>query len=308
MELQQLRYFVSAVEVGSFTRAARACYVAQPSLSQQIRKLEEELGQRLFERLARSVRLTPAGQAFYERAAAILAAVAEARETVAESANFEKGEIRLGVIPTVAPYLVPGLLRAFARSFRQARVAVHEDFTEETVRGCLTGEIDLGIVALPANEARLTVEPLFSEELLLAVPAGHPLETKRQVTLDDLTHERFVLLSAVHCLGTQIVSFCERAGCVPAVSCKSSQLLTVQELVALGQGVSLIPKIAAQTDRSKRVHYRSLTGKKPSRTLAMIWHRHRYQSPLVRSFIETIRAEVKKGHVQKEKTAAAALA
>jgi DNA-binding transcriptional LysR family regulator len=291
VEIHQLRYFVSVAEIGSFTRAAQACFVAQPSLSQQIRKLEVELGQRLFERLGRRVRLTSAGHILYERAAVILSSLAEARDALRDPSHLHEGEIQVAAIPTVAPYFLPSLLRTFTRKFRRAGVTVHEDFTAEIVRGCAAGDVDLGIVALPIEDARLAVEPLFSEDLLVSIPAKHPLARKRKITLEELTRERFVLLSEIHCLGAQVVRFCERQGCTPAVTCRSAQLLTVQELVGLGQGVSLVPEMAARADRSNKIVYRTLEGPKASRTLALVWHKHRYQGPLVTGLIATIRRE-----------------
>lgn len=291
MEIHQLRYFISVAEIGSFTRAAQACYVAQPSLSQQIRKLEEELGQPLFERLGRRVRLTPAGRILYEHAAGILSSLAEARDALRDPSRLREGEIQVAAIPTVAPYLLPRLLRAFTRSFRRAEVTVHEDFTAEIVRHCAAGDVDLGIIALPIEDDRLAVEPLFSENLLVAIPSKHALARKRRITLEELTKERFVLLSEIHCLGAQVVRMCERQGCTPAVTCRSAQLLTVQELVGLGQGVSLVPEMAARLDRSGKIVYRSLSGAKATRTLAMIWNKRRYQRPLVEGLVQTIRAE-----------------
>jgi LysR family transcriptional regulator, hydrogen peroxide-inducible genes activator len=291
MEIHQLRYFISVAEIGSFTRAAQACFVAQPSLSQQIRKLEEDLGQPLFERLGRRVRLTPAGRVLYERAAGILASLAEARDALRDPAHLAEGEIQIAAIPTVAPYLLPRLLRGFTTKYRRAEVTVHEDFTAEIVRHCASGDVDLGIVALPIEDERLAVETLFSEELLAAIPASHALARRRRIALDDLTRERFVLLNEIHCLGEQIYRLCDRRGCTPAVTCRSAQLLTVQELVGLGQGVSLVPEMAAHVDRGGKVAYRKLAGAKPSRTLAMIWHKRRYQRPLVEGLLQAIRAE-----------------
>jgi len=293
MELHQLRYFVSVVEVGSFTRAAKTCYVAQPSLSLQIQRLEDELGQKLFERLGRGVRLTTAGQKFYQHAISILSGVAEARDALQDRSSLEQGPIRIGAIPTIAPYLLPRLVRIFMKRYQHAEVTVHEDFTEDLISACVAGEVDVGLVALPIEDKRLAVEQLFSEELLVATAMRHPLVTRRRVTLEQLTRERFVLLSEIHCLGMQIVRFCERQGCVPALTCRSAQLMTVQELVALGQGVSLVPEMAARADRGRQVHYRSVSGTKPARTLAMIWHKHRYLSPLVKGLIEIVRCEAK---------------
>ena len=289
MEIHQLRYFVTVAELSNFTRAAEKCFVSQPSLSQQIIKLEKELGQPLFERLRRKVRLTEAGQTLYDRATAILAAVDDVKRQVTEGTDSGKGRVSVGAIPTVAPYLVPPVLKRFSSRFPEAEVTIHENLTEYTIKGCLEGELDVGVLALPIDEEHLVVEPLFCEELLLAVNSKRPLARKRQIRMNDLTKEPFILLSDTHCLGEQIVSFCKQKDFVPIVSCQSSQLLTAQELVALDHGVSLIPEMAAAVDRSKQRKYRSLSGSKPTRTLAMIWHKHRYQSPIVKQFIEALR-------------------
>src|SRR5579871_1595634 len=175
MELHQLKYLVAVADQGSFTKAAQQCLVAQPSLSQQIIKLERELGQLLLERLGRRVRLTDAGQLFYEQAMAILAAVDRVKEEVVELAGERGGTVTIGAIPTVAPYLLPEQAQRFQRSYPKARVVIQEDFTEHTIASCVRGDLDVGILALPIPDVPLHVEPLFEEELLLALPAQHPL-------------------------------------------------------------------------------------------------------------------------------------
>jgi LysR family hydrogen peroxide-inducible transcriptional activator len=293
MELHQLRYFVAVAEMGNFTRAAERCLVSQPSLSQQIATLERNLGRMLIERLGRTARLTDAGRALYPQAVAVLAAVEEARRRVNEAADPATGRLAVGAIPTVAPYLLPPVLRRFLRRFPRADVTVSEDLTASTVAACLTGELDVGIVALPIHDDHLHVEPLASEELLLAAPPGHALLRKRAVTVEDVSGEPFVLLSEMHCLGEYVISFCKQQGCQPAVSCRSAQLLTVQELVAQGHGVSLIPAMASEVDRGRRCRYRHLAGRRPARTLALVWHKHRFRGSLVVSFLETIREHVR---------------
>jgi LysR family hydrogen peroxide-inducible transcriptional activator len=293
MELHQLRYFAAVAELESFTRAAERCLVSQPSLSQQIIKLEKELGQPLFERLGRKILLTDAGRALYQQARQILDAVEEARHVCDGVAGH--GKVAVGAIPTVAPYLLPPLLRQFARDFPAAEVIVREDVTERTVEGCLAGELDVALLALPIDDQMLRVEPLFEEELFLALPAGHPFARKKRVTADDLRGEPFILLNEAHCLGGQMVSFCRNNGFQPVMRCRSAQLLTVQELVGLGQGISLIPAMARQLDRSRDRVYRSLAPPRPTRTLAVVWHRHRVQSPLVQRFIEIARRHRQKG-------------
>src|SRR5262245_8887804 len=154
MELNQLRYFVAVAELSSFTKAAARCGVAQPSLSQQIQKLERELGQQLLDRFGRRIRLTEAGEAFYGRATAALDAIDDARTSVQNSHDWQTGTITIGAIHTIAPYLLPDIVQRLTKRFPQAHVIVKEQLTEELVADCLGGELDVGIVALPINETR----------------------------------------------------------------------------------------------------------------------------------------------------------
>jgi LysR family transcriptional regulator, hydrogen peroxide-inducible genes activator len=287
MELHQLRYFVAVAQLENFTRAAQKCFVAQPSLSQQIIKLEREFGGPLFDRTGRKVRLTDRGRTLFDRAIEILSAVDGAKRAMSEGGDA--GQISVGAIPTVAPYLLPPLLKRFLGDYPKTEVTVLENFTEYTIQACLEGEIDVGVLALPVTDEQLAVEPLMTEELLLAMAVGHPLASRRRVTMQDVSLERFVLLSETHCLGQQVLSFCKGQSCQPAISCRSAQLLTVQELVALGHGVSLIPQMAVKADHSQHTKYRSLAGEKPERTIAMIWRKNRYHSPAVERFIATLR-------------------
>jgi LysR family transcriptional regulator, hydrogen peroxide-inducible genes activator len=140
------------------------------------------------------------------------------------------------------------------------------------------------------------VEPLFAEELLVALPARHRLLNRKRISLDELSKEGFVLLDEMHCLGEQMVSFCRQNECLPVVACKTAQLLTVQEMVGLGQGVSLVPAMAAQTDHNKKCAYRSLGPDAPRRTLAMIWHQDRFRSRLAESFVAMLRQSKGKGN------------
>jgi LysR family hydrogen peroxide-inducible transcriptional activator len=289
MELHQLRYFTAVADLGSFTRAAQKCLVAQPSLSQQIIKLEKELGQPLFERLGRKVRMTDAGRVLYDQAVSVLTTVDDAKRRVAEAGEMGEGRIAIGAIPTVAPYLLPPLLKSFRQCCPHAEVTVYENLTRHTLAACLEGELDVALVALPIAEELLQIEPLFGEELLLAMAPDHPLAKRSRITMQDVSGESFILLDEAHCLGEQVVSFCKQESCLPATSCRSSQLLTVQELVRLGQGVSLIPAMAAALDHDGRILYRPLSGTKPTRTLALVWQTHRYQSRAVRQFLETVR-------------------
>jgi LysR family hydrogen peroxide-inducible transcriptional activator len=289
MELHQLRYFVAVAELGHFTRAAERCFVSQPSLSQQIQKLERELKRPLFDRTGRRAVLTEAGRALYDPAKAALAALDEAEARVRDLGGDGAGAVQVGAIPTVAPYLFPPLLGRFAADHPRAEVTLHEDLTARVLEGCVAGDLDLGAVALPVDDGRLHAEPLFRDEPLAAVPPGHPLARKKALTLADLARESFVLLSDTHCLGEQVFAFCRQKEFHPPVRCASAQLMTVQELVALGQGVSLVPKLAADADRAGRCAYRPLAGPRPYRTLALVWRKDRYQGRVVRDLITALR-------------------
>ena len=284
MELQQLLYFVKLAQLGNFTRAAEACHVAQPTLSQQIAKLEHELGRPLFERLGRGARLTDAGRAFKERADQILALVDDARACVA--ADAEAGRLVVAAIPTVAPYLLPTTLVSFAADNPKARVEVREDPTAVILEGITAGEIDLAILALPVPDEALQVETLRTEELLLALPVGHPLADKPRLRLKDLADVPFVLLHDTHCLSGETKQFCARHALAPVTTAHLHQLATVLELVRLGHGVSFVPEMAVRRDPG--IVFRSLGGDRPTRTLAVVWSKLRYRSPLFLRFVEAL--------------------
>lgn len=282
MEMHQLRYFAKVAELGNVTRAAEACHVSQPSLSQQIAKLEQELGQPLFERLGRGVRLTEAGRLFKRYCDQILSLTEDARTRVAD--DPDSGRIVLACIPTIAPYLLPGVLARFAKAAPRARVEIVEETTAEIVRHLAEGDIEMAIVALPLRAEHVETAPLFTEELVAVLPAGHPLAKKPRLTLKDLAAEPFVILNEAHCLTGNTLSFCARHALAPLVTSRSHQLLTVLELVRLGQGVSLIPRMAVPKGKDPGRVYRTLSGDRPTRTIAVAWNRMRYQTQLFKRF------------------------
>jgi LysR family hydrogen peroxide-inducible transcriptional activator len=184
---------------------------------------------------------------------------------------------------------MPPLMKSFAKRFPLARISLRENLTDPTIRACLVGEIDVAVIASPVANDQLQSEALFTEELMLALPPRHALVARRKVSLDELANEPFVLMNELHCLGDQIVGFCKQRGYSPGVSCEGVQLLTIQELVAQGHGVSLIPAMAHAMDRGRRCEYRSLSEPTPTRTIQMVWHKDRYQSPVVKDFIRALR-------------------
>lgn len=289
MEIYQLRYFVAVAQAGSFSRAAEQCHISQPSLSQQIAKLEKHLRQRLFHRLGRKVILTDAGQILLEKAMNILTAIDDTEREMRDGDSEQESRLTVGAIPTIAPYLLPTVLESFMSLYSNVELTVHEDVTQRLLEATAAGEIDLAIVALPVNDDRLIVESLLSEPLLLALPREHHLEERTQVTLNDLREERFIMLNEMHCLSDQIMSFCRTNDYVPRIGCRSAQITTVQALIGAGQGVSLLPAMARETDDSGAV-YRLLSSSELMRTVAVIWHRHRYHSFAEQQFLSELRA------------------
>lgn len=284
MELDQLRYFLRVAERGNFTRAAEDLMISQPALSRSIQKLEEELGQPVFERKARSVSLTDAGMRLQARAQQVLSIIADTKAEITD--DGESGRVRVGAIPTIAPYFLPEILQKFSAAFPRATLIVQENTTDHLLKNCTQGEIDLAIVALPVPVKYLEVEELFSEELLLVLPPDHPLVTQSRITLRDIEPLPFVLLDEAHCLSDNIVTFCRQRSFQPVSVERTSQLAMVQELVSLSHGVSMVPEMARVRDQSDRRVYRSLSGAKPMRTIAVVWNPYRFESRLLKAFRE----------------------
>ncbi|MEZ5384768.1 MAG: LysR family transcriptional regulator [Prosthecobacter sp.] len=287
LKLEALEQFVCVARTKNFTRAADELHLSQSALSRAIQKLEEQLGRPLFERKPREVVLTDLGELLLERSKVILQLVDDTFSELSESGR--RGRIRLGAIPTIAPYFLPGLLGSFAEKHPDISVIVQEDTTENLIKRCSHGEIDLAILALPIIAKYLEVEPLFDEELLLVVPVGHPLATAKKVAIDAVEGFPFVMLNEAHCLSENISSFCRRKAVQPVTVERTSQLTTVQELVALDHGVSIVPEMARRIDTSDRRVYRSFNGEKPQRTVAMLWNSYRFQSKATKALMDHLR-------------------
>lgn len=271
MEMHQLRYMVALARAGNFSRAAEQCHVAQPSLSQQIKKLEDELGGRLFDRMKRQVRLTAHGEAFLRHAVRILEEADAARREAADTWDLRHGTVALGVLPTIAPYLLPGVMARFSARFPGVDIVVQEDTTAQLLKLLHAYEIDFAIASEPVSDPRLAVVELFTEELLLALPPQHPLRRRRELTAADLDDEKLIVMKEGHCLGDQVRGFCERRGLKARISFRSAQLETVQKLVSAGLGISLIPAMAAAEKSSHPPHYRSLKSPRPERKILLAW-------------------------------------
>ena len=246
MQLHQLRYFCAVANAGSFTRAAEREHVAQPSLSQQVRKLEDELGARLFDRLGRRVRLTSFGHTFLLRAEAILREVSTAKREIEEMSAMERGRIVVGAIPTVAPYFLPQRLASFAAEFPGVHVSVLEDTTPVLLERLQEAAIDMALMALPVPRDQFVCQELLREPLYLVVPRGHRLAGSSKVRLKQVENDSFLLLKEGHCFRENTLSTCSRAKVQPNVVFESGQFATILAMVAANTGVSVVPEMALE--------------------------------------------------------------
>jgi LysR family transcriptional regulator, hydrogen peroxide-inducible genes activator len=286
MELHQLRYFCAIVDSGSFSRAARQSHVSQPSLSQQIRKLEDELGARLFDRLGRSVRLTEIGQTFLPRARAVLRELEAARGDLAQQENSMRGTIAVGVIPTVAPYLLPPHLTKFSRKFPEAKISIVEEITPILLERLRTASIDLALLALPIRGHEFETFPILTEPLFAALPQKHSLSRRRSLGLKDLRAEPFLLLRDGHCFRENALAACDRARLHPQIAFESGQFSSLLSMVAAGMGVSVVPEMAL--DKKSACAYIPLADAHASRTIGAVRLRGRSFSRLHNAFLSLL--------------------
>jgi LysR family transcriptional regulator, hydrogen peroxide-inducible genes activator len=287
MELHQLRYFCAVAETGSFSRAAEQSHVAQPSLSQQILKLEDELGARLFDRLGRSVRLTELGKAFLPRARAVLRELEAARGDVVERKESVAGPLCVGVIPTIAPYFLPPQLTAFTRQFPQAQLTVIEEITPVLLDRLRASVVDVAILALPVRGHEFEAFPLLTERLFAALPKKHTLANRRSVSLRDLRKEPFLLLRDGHCFRDTAVAACDRARLNPQIVFESGQFSSILSMVGAGMGVSIVPEMAI--DKNPRCRYIRIADDQATRTIGAIVLRGRSLTRLHQAFLTHLR-------------------
>lgn len=289
MEIHQLRYFVAVADEGNFSRAAQKVHVAQPSLSQQIQKLEAEVGQPLFDRLPRAVLLTEAGKRFSEFARQILANLADAQRCIDECKGQAVGRLVIGAIPTIAPYLLPRLLPQFQQKHPKVAVAVMEDVTEALERRMEEGEVDLALLST-CDSQDLSQEPLGQEALLLAVPEGHRLSKKERVSWRDLKGEKFLALHRAHCLSRQVADLCAAHELNPELAARGAQLHTIIRMVRAGLGLSLVPQMMADDEGNKGCRFLPFVAPAPLRTLNIVRNPVRFHSKAAMAFTAIAKA------------------
>lgn len=288
LTLKQLRYFEALAQHGHFGRAAQACAISQPALSVQIRELEESLGTELFERAARQIRLTNFGEEFATRVRGILRSVDELGELAMASRDHLVGRLRIGVIPTIAPYLLPEIITDLAAANSGIDIQIRESLTPILVRELADGRLDAAIVALPVSEPSLTEVSLFEENFVLVRPVAD--EGKPVPGHEDLREMKLLLLEEGHCFRDQALSFCNIQSSRPREMLDASSLATLVQMVGAGLGVTLIPEMAIAVEtRSAPVSIAHFRNPQPSRTIGMIWRKTSPLAKQLRQISEVVR-------------------
>lgn len=294
MTLTELKYIVAVARERHFGRAAEACFVSQPTLSVAVKKLEEELGVKLFERSAAEVSVTPLGEEIVRQAQVVLEQAAAIKEIAKRGKDPLAGPLRLGLIYTIAPYLLPDLVRQVIERARQMPLILQENFTAKLLEQLRLGEIDAAILAEPFPDANLAVAPLYDEPFVAVVPRDHPLAARSAVTVEELKRETMLLLGNGHCFRDHVLQVCPEfarfSDSAEGIqkSFEGSSLETIKHMVAAGMGVTLVPRlsvpkgalpgedgsgVAAPDGVQAYVRYIPLAGEPPSRRVVLVWRR-----------------------------------
>lgn len=291
LSMKHLRYFDALAQHGHFGRAAEACAISQPALSLQMKELEQILGASLVERGARQIRLTALGEAFSVRARDILRSVDELANLARASAGPLTGRLRIGVIPTVAPYLLPRVIHTLSARFPALDLRPREAVTKKLVNDLAEGRLDVAIVALPVSEPSLEETPLFSEEFVLVRPAA---DAQKPVPNPETLREmRLLLLEEGHCFREQALSFCKLSAGVPRDLMEGSSLTTLVQMVGAGIGVTLIPQMAVAIETpTAPVSVARLPEPRPSRTIGLVWRKTNPLSHQFAALIDIVRQAV----------------
>jgi LysR family transcriptional regulator, hydrogen peroxide-inducible genes activator len=254
-------------------------------------KLEKEIGHPLFDRLGRKVALTDVGRQLLPRANAILDELQNIKVGIQTEIQEGYGTLTVGFIPTVAPFVLPRVIRRFSQDFPNATLEVHEGLTGELIQKIIEAELDVGITSLPIHNKLIQTEELLTEPLLVASTQKYDISSRASLLVKELDAFPFIALSEVHCLGEQVQSFCYQQDLDLNIVCHTSQLTTVQNCVALGLGVSLVPQALAISDHSDQIVYRPISDTAPQRKIAAATHAKRHTSFLARQFIEMVKEE-----------------
>jgi LysR family hydrogen peroxide-inducible transcriptional activator len=279
MTLTELRYIVAVARERHFGRAAEACFVSQPTLSVAIKKLEEELDVKLFERGASEVSVTPLGEAIVRQAQSVLEQAAAIKEIAKRGKDPLNGALRLGIIYTIGPYLLPELVKNAIEMTPQMPLMLQENFTVKLLDMLRTGELDCAIMAEPFPDTGLAIAPLYDEPFLIAVPKNHPLATRKRVSADELKKETMLLLGTGHCFRDHVLEVCPEFARFSSdaegirKSFEGSSLETIKHMVASGMGVTVVPQLSRPRDPQSHVVYIPFEEPVPTRRVVLAWRR-----------------------------------
>ena len=291
MNLRDLRYLVALADERHFGRAAERCFVSQPTLSAQIRKLEEYLGAPLVERQPRRVALTETGVRVVERARRLL----QEADAIVELARTDRdplaGPLKLALIPTVGPYLLPHVATRLRRAVPRLKLLLYEYQTAPLLEKLRAGEIDLGILALPTPLDGLESATLYDEPFVLAMPANHPLADRERVKIDDIRGETLLLLEDGHCLRDQALDVCSRVRVHEDQDYRATSLETLRQMVAAGHGITLLPELAAETPvgTARGLRVKPFVKPAPGRSIGAVWRKSTTRGAAIEAVLATIR-------------------
>ncbi|MEM9302153.1 MAG: DNA-binding transcriptional regulator OxyR [Pseudomonadota bacterium] len=286
MNIRALQYLVTLADIRHFGRAADACFVSQPTLSTQLKKLEEELRVQLVERMPRKVMLTEVGAEIVERARVVLRDIEQIREVARRTHDPEAGAIRIGLFPTLGPYLLPHVVPLVHSRYPRLELLLVEDKTEDLLTQLREGRLDAALLALPVPDDGFVVEPLFREPFVVAMPEAHELAASAQLTLDDLNGHTLLLLEDGHCLRDQALEICQTASANERPGFRATSLETLRQMVAAEVGITLLPTLSTKPPVAQldAVAIRNFSDPMPARDIAMVWRR----SSAVGAFLEEL--------------------
>jgi LysR family hydrogen peroxide-inducible transcriptional activator len=295
VNLRDLRYLVALADERHFGRAAERCFVSQPTLSAQIRKLEDYLGVTLVERQPKRVTLTDAGEKVVERARRLLLEADAIVEVAKTDRDPLAGPLRLALIPTVGPYLLPEIARPLKRALPRLKLMLYEYQTGPLLEKLRDGELDLGILALPVPTDGLATAELYEEPFTLAVPADHPLAARERVKVADLEGETLLLLEDGHCLRDHALEVCSRIGLGEEGDYRATSLETLRQMVAAGHGVTLLPQLAAEAPvgTARGLKVKPFVRPAPVRTIGAVWRKSTTRGKAIEAVVATVRRAMK---------------
>lgn len=291
MNLRDLEYFMAVVETGHFGRAAEMCHVSQPTLSTQIRKLEDELGTPLLERTSRRVVLTGVGREVAKQAKLVLAQVAQLKATATAVQGLLSGPLRLGAFPTLGPYILPDLMPLLREHAPDLKPYLIEEKTAELLTRLRDGRLDAALLALPLDADDLKIAPLFREPFVAALPLNHPLARKRQLDVHSLADQELLLLEDGHCFREQALEICRRVG-AGEEEFNATSLETLRHMVAAGMGITLLPALATR-ENSAQLALVPFKSPAPERTIALVWRRGSAGTPTLEALARLIRSHLR---------------